>query len=209
LSDWLTHHSRTLDVSRGFAVNRCALYWAGYDQVDSFDGQAFVDSCQDSRGSLNQLAQLLDTDLQIFELDPKNHKPKSADDLALAASYGMMGVEESTQLFMACSFGQGVEVATKIALDALNKDSDIENFMERYCGLDHAAMLGGAIACAMKGIPMILEGASGQLVKSLLETAVEKSFPCLILAKDMHVSPLPGHAMIANAIALKTISAGT
>ena len=88
MNEWLSHHSRTFDLSRGFQVNRCALYWAGYDVSDGFDGQGFVDSCQESQGSLRQLAEILNTDLQIFELDPHNHETKSLDDLAMAASYG-------------------------------------------------------------------------------------------------------------------------
>lgn len=120
LNEWLSHYSRTLDLSRGFLVNRCALYWAGYDATDAFDGQAFVDSCQDSKGSLRELAQILDTDLQIFELDPQTHAKRDADEIAMAASYGMMAVEESTQLFCMSGFGQGVEANAKNALSTLS-----------------------------------------------------------------------------------------
>jgi hypothetical protein len=219
LSDWMIAHSRTLDTSRGFDVNRCALYWAGYDTTDAFDGQSFVDSCQDSKGSLNKLAQMLDTDLQIFELDPQNHAPKTADDIALATSYGMMAVEESTQLFCACAFGQGVEAnaqkllssfgLTKGSLDNQPDSLKLENFMTNHCGLDIAAMMGGAIASTMKGIPMILEGASGELAKTLLERTSGKSFPNLILAHEIYPNTLPAHNMIANALMVKMIWAGS
>lgn len=215
LSHWLIHNSRVLDTSKGFDVNRCALYWAGYDVVDGFDGKAFVEACQDSRGSLNKLAQMLDTDLQIFELDPSNHNAKTSDEIAMATSYGMMAVEESTQLFCATSFGQGVEATVQKALNALNAIpafDDLENFMSKYCGLDHAAMLGGAIACVMKGIPMILEGTSGKLAKALLENASGKTFPNLILTSDLNmnmVQSLPGHRMISTAIMMKTLWAGS
>ncbi len=217
LSDWLIHHSRILDTSKGFDVNRCALYWAGYEVVDGFDGKAFVDACQDSTGSLNKLAQILDTDLQIFELDPHNHVAKNADELAMAASYGMMTIEESTQLFCTTSFGQGVEATAQKALNKLNalpsfSTSDLEKFMIDNCGLDHAAMLGSAIAATMKGIPMIMEGTVGHFVKALLERVTGKSFPNLILTSDFDmgmVQSLPGHRMITSAIMLKTLWSGS
>jgi len=211
LSDWLVHHSRTLDLSRGFLVNRCALYWTGYDAVDGFDGQAFVDSCQDSKGTLRQLAQILDTDLQIFELDPHNISRPSIEDIAMAASYGMMAIEEGTQLFCACSFGRGVEHAGQNALSHLPNLSSLDDFMTSYCGLDHAAMMGAALACLMKGIPMIVEGNAGRLVKSMLETLTNKRFASIILADDLHLprhTPLPGQSMVTTAIMLKTLHAG-
>ena len=46
LSQWLGYYSRVYDFSKGFEVNRCALYWAGYDESDAFDGKKFVDSCK-------------------------------------------------------------------------------------------------------------------------------------------------------------------
>ncbi len=202
------HHSRTMDLSRGFLVNRCALYWTGYNATDGFDGQAFVDSCQDGNGSLRQLAQILDTDLQIFELDPHNAARPTVDDITMAASYGMMGVEENTQLFAACSFGKGVESASIDALNALSSFDNLENFMTTHCGLDHAALLGAAIACVMKGIPMIVEGASGQLVKTLLERATDKKFSTIILTDEINL-PLPntnpGEKMVTTAITLKSL----
>ena len=212
LSHWLIRHSRVLDTSKGFDVNRCAMYWAGYEVVDGFDGKAFVDACQDSRGSLNRLAQMLDTDLQIFELDPSNHNAKTSDEITMATSYGMMAVEESTQLFCAASFGQGVEATAQKALNAINGFDDLETFMTTHCGLDHAAMLGGAIASVMKGIPMIMEGTSGKFTKMLLERASGKIFPNLILTSDLNMSvvqSLPGHRMISTAIMLKTLWSGS
>jgi hypothetical protein len=211
LSDWLIHYSRIFDMSKGFLVNRCALYWAGYDAVDGFDGQAFVDSCQDTNGSLRQLAQILDTDLQIFELDPHNTQRPSIEDIAMAASYGMMGVEESTQLFAACSFGQGVDSISETALQNIDRFQSLEGFMAEYCGLDHAAMMGAAIACLMKGIPMIVEGASGRLTKNLLEKTAGQNLNSIILADDLAfpVTQTPGNQMIATAIALKTLYAGS
>lgn len=212
LSHWLIHHSRVLDTSKGFDVNRCAMYWAGYDVVDGFDGKAFVKACQDSCGSLNKLAQMLDTDLQIFELDPSNHNAKTSDEIAMATSYGMMAVEESTQLFCAASFGQGVEATAQKALNAINGFDDLEIFMTTHCGLDHAAMLGGAIASVMKGIPMIMEGTSGKFTKMLLERASGKTFPNLVLTSDLNmnvVQSLPGHRMISTAIILKTLWSGS
>jgi hypothetical protein len=205
LQSWLSHHSHTLDVSKGFLVNRCALYWAGYDQTDGFDGKAFVETCQDSNGSLNQLASLWDTDLQIFELSPHNNDRPSIDEIAMATSYGMMGVEESTQLFSACSFGQGVEGASQNALDKITEFENLENFMANHCGLDHAAMMGAAIACIMKGIPIIIEGASGKLIKALIEKHTNKQFSNII-HMDLGYD-LPGHSMIASAIYLKTLYA--
>lgn len=212
LSEWIWQYSRTLDISRGFLVNRCALYWAGYDHADGIDGQAFVDSCQDNKGSLRQLAQILDTDLQIFELAPHTHSKRNADELALAASYGMMAIEEGTQLFCTCSFGQGVETASVEALNAMDEFNDLESFMSNHCGLDHAAMLGAAIAGLLKGIPVILEGQSGRLVKSLLEKAVRKRFDTLILTDEITLPinhHLPGHAMVMTAIMLKTLYAAS
>lgn len=212
LSHWLIHHSRILDTSKGFDVNRCAMYWAGYEVVDGFDGKAFVDACQDSRGSLNRLAQMLDTDLQIFELDPSNYNAKTPDEIAMATSYGMMAVEESTQLFCATSFGQGVEATAQKALNVINGFDDLEKFMTKHCGLNHAAMLGGAIASVMKGIPMIMEGTSGKFTKMLLERASGKIFPNLILTSDLNMSvvqSLPGHRMISTAIMLKTLWSGS
>jgi|GEM_PF-1515556 len=233
LSEWLNHHSRILDVSKGFQVNRCAMYWCGYDHADGFDGQAFVDSCQDSKGGLRQLAEILDTDLQIFELDPHSHADRTIDEIAMACSYGMMGVEENTQLFSTCSFGQGVEMAGTEALNELLSSSDLiggssqsrdplvkpkddefdlENFMTSHCGLDHAAILGASIACIMKGIPMILEGASGRLVKSLLERASGKSFPNMILCDDLNIPMnhnIPGYQILTSAVTLKTLYAAS
>ena len=86
IDQWLAHHSYIYDFSKGFDVNRCALYWAGYDGVDGFDGQAFVDACQDQRGSLRSLAAILDTDLQIFELNPADHSQPNADELNFSGS---------------------------------------------------------------------------------------------------------------------------
>lgn len=208
LNDWLSHHSRLLDLSKGFQVNRCALYWTGYDAPDGFNGQSFVDACQDTNGSLNQLAQILDTDLQIFELDPHNTTKPSLDDITMAASYGMMSVEENTQLFCACSFGKGVENTSETAIDALTDFTDLESFMETYCGLDHAAMLGAAIASVMKGIPMVLDGVSGVLVKSLLEKAAGKQFSNLLTTHNLNMpthSDIPGNKMIVTAIMMKTL----
>tara|TARA_B100001750_G_scaffold205412_1_gene182447 strand:- start:1828 stop:2604 length:777 start_codon:yes stop_codon:yes gene_type:complete len=210
MSDWLAVYSSKMDLSRGFLVNRCALYWTGYSNPDGFDGQAFVDSCQDDKGSLRQLAQILDTDLQIFELDPHSYGSRSADELALAASYGMMAIEEGTQLFCACSFGQGVDDAASNALDSLSVFNDAEDFMTRYCGLDHAAMLGSALAATLKGIPVILEGNSGKLVKCLIEKITGKIYNNIIVTDDM-AFPLnhsvPGQKMIMSAIILKTVYA--
>ena len=211
LSEWLATYSKTLDLSKGFLVNRCALYWAGYDAKDGFDGQAFVDSCQDSQGPLRQLAQILDTDLQIFELDPHNHAKVDIDAIAMAASYGMMAIEESTQLFCAASFGQGVDSTAKTALNSINEFTTLESFMNDHCGLDHAAMLGACIAGILKGVPIIMEGYSGGLVKSLIEKATNKSFDNIILTNALNLPvnhDLPGHKMIMTAIMLKTIYAG-
>jgi len=214
INDWLSHYSKIYDFTKGFNVNRCALYWAGYDATDGFDGQAFVDACQDSRGSLRELAQILDTDLQIFELDPHTHTKADSKSLAMAASYGMMGIEESTQMFTACSFGQGVNAAANNALDNLANidDFDLHDFMVSHCGLDHAALLGCTIAACMKGIPVILEGASGQLIKALLEKTSGRNFGNIITTDDLNdasFNETPGHTMIATAIILKTIYAGS
>lgn len=211
LHQWLKHFSRIYDVSRGFNVNRCALYWAGYDAVDGFDGQAFVETCQDSKGSLKALAEILDTDLQIFELDPNNFERPDENSLALAASYGMMAIEESTQLFSACSFGQGVETAATDALHHLNLIDghiDLNGFIVKHCGLDHAAMIGAVIASCLKGIPVILEGASGTLVKTILQKATSRQWSGIILTDDFDdfaVRHEPGHKMIQTAIILKTL----
>jgi len=211
LQSWLLAYSRILNLSKGFSVNRCALYWTGYDAQDGFDGQAFVDSCRDTKGSLNQLASILDTDLQIFELSPNNTTKPTLDELTMAASYGMMGVEENTQLFCACSFGQGVESASQDALDCLkNNFDDLESFIVENCGLDHAAMLGAAIACILKGIPMILEGTSGQLVKVLLEKTAGKAFPNVITTDDLKFpdeNSLPAHDMVLTAVIMKSLMA--
>lgn len=214
INEWLSHYSKIYDFSRGFNVNRCALYWAGYDETDGFDGQAFVDSCQDSRGSLRELAQILDTDLQIFELDPHSHTKADSKSLAMAASYGMMGIEESTQMFTACSFGQGVDAASKTALTHLYPADkfDLHEFMVEYCGLDHAALLGCTIAASMKGIPIILEGASGELIKALLEKTSGRDFGNIITTNDLNnpsFNQTPGHTMITTAIMLKTLYAGS
>lgn len=203
LKSWLDHHSRCLDLSKGFAVNRCALYWAGHDNNDAFDGQAFVTSCQNSTGSLNQLASQLDTDLQIFELDPHNHTRPTLDDLALAASYGMMAIEESTQLFCAAAFGQGVEATSVNAINALETYQSLDQYMVDHCGLEHAALLGASIAAIMKGIPMIVEGAAGQLTLSLLKKYTGRDYSNIIQA-DLGYE-IPGHNAIATAIYLKTL----
>jgi len=202
LKKWLEHHSRSMDLSKGFAVNRCALSWAGHDETDSFNGQDFVKSCQDSHGSLNQLASQLNTDLQIFELDPNNHARPTIDDLAMAASYGMMSIEENTQLFCAAAFGQGVDHLSQQAIDNLNKFKTIESFMVDYCGLEHAAILGASIAAIMKGIPMIVEGAAGELVIKLIEKHIGEPYSNILYA-DLGYD-IPGHNIIATAIFLKT-----
>jgi hypothetical protein len=212
LSEWLNHHSRILDTSKGFQVNRCAMYWTGYDHADGFDGQKFVDSCKDSKGGLRQLAEILDTDLQIFELDPTNTAQPSLEALTMATSYGMMGVEENTQLFSTCSFGQGVETASVEAVNSLTEFQDLESFITDNCGLDHAAMLGASIACIMKGIPMILEGQSGRLVKSLLERTSGKSLPNMISCDDLNIPmnhDLPGYKILTSAICIKTLYAAS
>ncbi len=137
---------------------------------------------------------------------------KTSDEIAMATSYGMMAVEESTQLFCAASFGQGVEATAQKALNAINGFDDLEIFMTTHCGLDHAAMLGGAIASVMKGIPMIMEGTSGKFTKMLLERASGKTFPNLVLTSDLNmnvVQSLPGHRMISTAIILKTLWSGS
>ncbi len=208
ITEWLSHYSQTLDLSRGFLVNRCALYWAGYNMVDGFSGQKFVDACEDASGSLRQLAQILDTDLQIFELDPTNTTKPSLEELAMAASYGMMAIEEGTQLFCACSFGQGVSVAAADALEKTDDFTNIQNFMAENCGLDHAAMLGSVLACLLKGIPVILEGTSGKLIKTLLEKETGKQWDSIIIAEELNLflnHDTPGHQMITAAIMLKTI----
>jgi hypothetical protein len=232
LSGWLDHFKGQFDMSKGFQLNRCALYWAGYDAMDGFDGQAFVESCQDGKGSLNQLASMLDTDLQIFELQPENHAPKSEDDLALAASYGMMAIEEGTQLFAACAFGQGVEGAAKDALEALSSSVNFtsspppsrdslkqtpaqdggnewfESFMTQHCGLDHAAMLGAAIAGSLKGMPIILEGQSGLLVKALLEKTSGRVYDNIICTEALSLKNIhsnPAYQMLTIAILMKTL----
>ena len=212
LTEWLEIYSRTLNFSNGFLVNRCALYWAGYDAHDGFDGQAFVDSCQDSAGSLRRMAEILDTDLQIFELDPHSHRNNTLDELAMAASYGMMAIEEATQLFCACSFGQGVDSTAASALDNINDFQTLPSFMESRCGLDHAAMLGATVAATLKGIPVILEGTAGRLVKSLVERQAQKTFDNIILTDDLNLPlnhALPGHKMVFTAIMLKTLYAGS
>ena len=210
LHDWLMHYSRVFDLSRGFLVNRCALYWAGYDAPDGIDGQSFVESCQDTNGSLHNLAQILDTDLQIFELAPNNTDKADAGSLAMAASYGMMAIEESTQLFCACSFGRGVNSVSKTALDALKNANEIslDNFLIQYCGLDHTAMIGACIAASVKGIPVILEGTSGLLVKTILTKYAPQSFDHIICTEHLSMpvtNTLPGHAMLQTAIMLKTL----
>jgi hypothetical protein len=211
LTEWLEQYSQTMDFSRGFLVNRCALYWTAYDTVDGFDGQNFVDSCEDANGSLRQLAQILDTDLQIFELDPTNTAKPTLDELAMAASYGMMAIEEGTQLFCACSFGQGVSISAADALENTDDFQDIESFMNKYCGLDHAAMLGSLIACLLKGIPAIVEGTTGKLIKTLLEKQTGQSWDSIIIAEELNL-PInhytPGHQMIMAAIILKTLYTG-
>ena len=208
LTRWLSHYSKNLDFSRGFLINRCALYWAGYDANDGFDGQQFVDSCQNKNGSLRQLAQILDTDLQIFELDPHNHTKADSYSITMAASYGMMAIEESTQMFCATSFGQGVESTAINAIESLNTYKSLEEYMLNYCGLDHAAMLGATIAGLLKGIPIILEGNSGKLIKKIIEKETKKSFNSIILTQDLNIPVdqiIPGQKMIMTAIILKTI----
>lgn len=213
LNQWLQHYAHVYDFSKGFDVNRCALYWAGYDLIDGFNGQAFVDSCQNHRGSLRSLAAILDTDLQIFELNPHHHAQPNKNDIALAASYGMMAIEESTQLFCTTSFGQGVQTATKNAIEALNKADafDLENFMTTHCGLDHAAILGNAIAAIMKGIPLIIEGQQGILIQSIIKRATGTDFDNIIATENFALpeNHLPGHSMIQTAIFLKTLYAGS
>lgn len=214
LKSWVAATSRLYDFSGGFHVNRCALYWAGYDHSDGFDGQKFVDSCQDSRGSLRSLAQILDTDLQIFELDPHNQAEIDGQSLAIAASYGMMAIEESTQLFCATSFGRGVETAAEKAVNALKATDhfDLEHFMISHCGLDHAALLGNAIAAILKGIPCLIEGNQGRLIAALITRCTGHDYPNLLLTAnmpDLCDNPLPGHIMITTAIFLKTLYTGS
>jgi hypothetical protein len=209
LSKWLSHHSKIYDFSKGFNVNRCALYWAGYDGTDGFDGKAFVESCQDGKGAMRSLASILDTDLQIFELDPYNHGQKTSVEIALAASYGMMAIEEPTQLFCVTSFGQGVGSHAEQALETLkNTDAfDLEDFMINNCGLDHAALLGNAIAAIMKGIPMVIEGVQGSLIQLMLFKQTGQNFGNILLTDNLDLSlgkHLPGKNALLSAIMLKT-----
>ncbi|PCI01657.1 MAG: hypothetical protein COB76_00815 [Alphaproteobacteria bacterium] len=210
LSQWLGYYSRVYDFSKGFEVNRCALYWAGYDESDAFDGKKFVDSCKDGKSSLRSLASILDTDLQIFELAPNEFDRPNSSEIAMACSYGMMAIEDSTQLFCVASFGQGVETAAQKAFDALNAAEffDIEDFMTAHCGLDHAAILGNAVAAIMKGVPILIEGVQGRLIKTLLFKYTGESFGNIILTKDfpMPISQnVPGKMALATAITLKTL----
>lgn len=216
LSQWMAGQTSIMDMSRGFAVNRCALYWTGTGggaANDGFDGQAFVDACQTKKGSLTKLAEILDTDLQIFELDPHNPQKPDEASLALACSYGMMAVEEPTQLFCACVFGAGIDSASATAYAALGNHDDLKDFMERHCTPGHAAMLGAAIAGTLKGIPVILEGKAGKLVSAIMEKHSGKTFSNIIVTDDMPALPgishLPGHTMTSMAVMLKTLHAGS
>lgn len=214
MQQWLETESLNFDFSRGFEVNRCALYWSGYPDNDGFDGQAFVNSCQDQNGSLRQLAQILDTDLQIFELDPHNPQKPDSDSLALACSYGMMAIEEATQLFCGTVFGAGVDKASDEALAALEKTESfsLETFIENHCGLGHAALLGAAIAATLKGIPFITEGAAGSLVSRIMTRATGCVQTNIIATNDIPALPYhtqsTGQAMVTTAILLKTLYAG-
>lgn len=211
LSQWLSCYSKTLDLSKGLNVNRCALYWSAYNQNDAFDGTQFVQSCQNSNGSLNRLATFLDTDLQIFELDPHNNHSSTLDDLVLATSYGMMAVEESTQLFCACHFGAGVEKISQEVWQTLktqDKPFNLLAFYQNDLGTGHAALLGATIASLLKGIPVILEGYSGLIIKEILEQTTKNCFDVIITTQTLETnnySSLPGHKMISTAILLKTL----
>lgn len=212
---WLSHYSKIYDLSRGFNVNRCALYWSGYDAIDDFDGKAFVDSCQSTNSPLKSLVEILDSDLQIFELDPQNHAKVDARTLALAASYGMMAIDESTQLFAACSFGQGVHLTAEEALTKLNQtdgEIDLQEFMIDHCGLDHAALIGAVIAASLKGIPVILEGASARLIRAMLQKSTGKVWGNIIIADDFNdllaqqnTNQNIGQSVMQIAIFLKTL----
>ena len=64
----------------------------------------------------------------------------------------------------------------------------------------------------MKGIPIILEGPSGELIKALLEKTSGRDFGNIITTNDLKnpsLNQTPGHTMITIAIMLKTLYAGS
>lgn len=194
VKSWQVNEENRLKLTRP----RVCLFAAAHGLVDDSTAltKAWLEGAAKGMAVINQLCQLADAELRIYELDIDNPcgnisaEPAMDEmDAARAITYGMMAVEPGLDVIILGAIGAGSSLSAQAMLSALGEDNNntdeavqsilthhgiqsIQKPLEvlrRLGGYDFCAMLGAAIAARMAGIPVFVDSLEGQAIKKILD----------------------------------------
>lgn len=197
---------------------RIALFTAQHGAFPELqDGvPAVLEKLHDGTHTLCALAQEVNADLQVYELNvdtqPRDFRKEvalRAHEAAHAASYGLMAVQPGIDLLVAACLNPAAEKAGEAILAKLKKNCDPLEALQMAGGLDIAALTGALIAARLAHIPVLLDGRGAEAAAAMIErikplSAAHTRKASDILEDKQHPTPgLAGALLIAF---LKTLA---
>lgn len=197
---------------------RIALFWArhgAYPELQQ-DVAAQLEKLHDGTHTLCALAQEVNADLQVYELNvdaaPRDFRKEvslRAHEAAHAASYGLMAVQPGIDLLVAACLNPAAEKSGEAILAKLKSKSDPLEALQMAGGLDIAALMGAIIAARLAHIPVLVDGRGAEAAAAMVEgikagSSAHARKASEILEDKQHPTPgLAGALLIAF---LKTLA---
>ena len=195
VSDWVSGAQNTCSPKINHA--RLSLFFAHHGfartlKITDPSLDKYVKGNLDGTGRLNRLAQSINTDLRLYEMDLENpthdalsgESAMETEDLVKSIAYGMMAVEPGLDLMAVTAFGDGSEASAKalLSLHTGNACDDLTctrllkantapkgfESLRQIGGYELAALCGVVIAARLAHVPVLLEGITGAAILSVL-----------------------------------------
>lgn len=123
---------------------------------------------------LSDMVAEINADLKLYELDfltPTNATPPAMTEAECvrAIAYGMMAIEQGTDLIGLTAIGAGSDAASHKIITAIEQGTDSFDALMMFGGFEHAAMIGAILATKLGGVPVVMEGEAARACYTLLK----------------------------------------
>ena len=138
---------------------RLVIYAARHDG-DSIDSlRHSIQQLGEGAHAINRLGMLCNADVRLYEMDIETVAPSlSESQAAIAITYGLMAVEERTDILLVSTLSQKSQHVAKILTDQLESIQTAEQalgFIAQSGATDICAALGASFAARMAGVPVM------------------------------------------------------